>query len=128
MPEGIGEFGVCSLMAEQDYTRGGNSCSRKEIGTETVKIHEPPRRRLTAQEPLPKIEAWKIPSVADLPRSPFPIAMGGTFVLALCGPGNRPFWFFCGTTAEFFAASTSRSCANTGKPSATEEPRLPPLD
>jgi len=31
--------------------------------------------------------------------------MGGTFVLALCGLGSRPFWFFCGTTGEFFAAS-----------------------
>jgi len=84
---------------------------------------------LTAREPLLKIdEAWKIPSAADLPRSPFPIAMGGTFVLALCGPGNRPFWYFSGTMDESFAASTSRSCANTSKPSGTKEQYLSQLD
>jgi hypothetical protein len=84
---------------------------------------------LTAREPLLKIdEEWKIRSTADSPKSPFPIAMGGTFVLALCGLGSRPFWFFCGTTGEFFAASMSRSCANTSKPSGRKEPLLPLLD
>jgi|HubBroStandDraft_1064217.scaffolds.fasta_scaffold200590_3 hypothetical protein len=73
-------------------------------------------------------EAWIVRSVADSQISPFPIVMDGRFVSALYGPGKRPFWFFCGTMDEFFAASTSRSCANTSRPSATKEPHLPRLD
>jgi hypothetical protein len=107
-------------MAEQDYTRRQRSGAQEEMKVSGVETHSPQAGCLTAREPLLKIdEAWKTPSTADSPRSLFPTAMGGTFVLALCGPDNRPFWFFCGTTGEFFAASTSRSCANTSKPSTT---------
>ena len=73
-------------------------------------------------------EAWKILSAASLQTSPFPIAMGGRSCLAHCGPSNRPCWFFSATMAEFFAASTPRSCANTSKSSGTKEPLLPRSD
>jgi len=85
--------------------------------------------RLTVGSTLLKIdEAWKILSAAGLQRSPFPIVMGRSCVLGLCGRSNPQFWFFSGITAEYFAASTSRSCANTSKPSATKERPSPPLD
>jgi hypothetical protein len=116
-------------MAEQDYTRRQHGGAHEEMKVSRVETQSQQAECLTAREPLLKIdEAWKIPSAADSPRSRFPIATGGTFVLALCGLGNRPFWFFCGTTAEFFAVSTSRSCANRSKPSGTKEPPWPPLD
>ena len=85
--------------------------------------------RLTVGRALLKIdEAWKILSAAGSQRSSFLIAMGRRFVSALCGPGKPLFWFFCDITAESFAASTSRSCANTSKPSATKERPLRQLD
>jgi hypothetical protein len=116
-------------MAEQDYTRRQHGGAQEEIKAFRVETQSPQARCLTAREPLEKAdEEWKIPSTADSPKSSFPTAMGETFVLALCGPGSRPFWFSCGTTGEFFAASTSRSCANTSKPSGTTEPLLRPLD
>jgi hypothetical protein len=111
-------------MADQDYTRGQQGGAQEEMKVSRVETQSQQAESLTAREPLLKInEAWKIPSAADSPRSRFPMAMGGRFVLGLCGLGNRPFWFFCDTTGEFFAASTSRSCANTSKLSGTKEPR-----
>jgi hypothetical protein len=116
-------------MEEQVYTRRRQGGAQEEMKASRVETQSPQTGCLTAREPLLKIdEEWKTRSTADSPKSPFPIAMGGTFVLARYGTGSRPLWFFCGTTGEFFAASTSRSCANTSKPSGRKEPLLPLLD
>ena len=51
---------------------------------------------------------------------------GGKSVSVRCGRTNRPSSFFYGTMAEFFAASMSRSCANTSKTFWIRARRSPP--
>jgi hypothetical protein len=85
--------------------------------------------RLTLQAALLKIDGpWTLPKAASYRRSPFLIAMGGRFASVLCGPRNQPCWFFFGTMDESFAASTSRSCANTSRRFETEVRCLRLLD
>jgi hypothetical protein len=56
MPEGSGEFGVCSLMAEQDYTRRQSDHGRKEVETSRIVKQNPREDRLTPRAPLLKID------------------------------------------------------------------------
>jgi hypothetical protein len=90
-------------MGEQDYTRRRHGGAQEEIKEFRVETQSAQARCLTAREPLEKTdERWKMSSTADSPKSPFPIAMGGTFVWLLVGRAAGRSGFSAARWGEFF--------------------------